>query len=57
MAQSPLQPDVAKAKPESVPMSDLSLQDTSPASPHVNLFAEKVGPTPAEYAYEFDCLV
>ena len=24
---------------------------------HVNLFAEKVGPTPEQYVYEYDCLL
>jgi SAM-dependent methyltransferase len=28
-----------------------------PAFLHVNLFAEKVAPTPTDYVYEFDCLV
>lgn len=28
----------------------------APAFLHVNLFAEKIQPTPTEYVYEFDCL-
>ena len=28
----------------------------APAYLHVNLFAEKIGPTPANYVYEYDCL-